>query len=148
MGGTRKVVINRRYGGFGLSYKGVMRYAELKGIKLYPWISDFFRKIYGDRLEGKSFEEIEKMRIPIYYTIIPKEEYDKLPEWEKDEKHFLVSKIPRDDPILIQVVEELGEEANGIAAELKIVEIPDDVEWVIEEYDGKEWVAEKHRIWK
>ena len=47
----------------------------------------------------------------------------------------------------IQVVEELGEEANTPASKLKIVEIPDDVEWEIEEYDGIEWVAEKHRVW-
>ena len=30
---------------------------------------------------------------------------------------------------------------------LKIIEIPDDVDWIIEEYDGNEWVAEKHRTW-
>ena len=32
-------------------------------------------------------------------------------------------------------------------ANLKMVEIPDDVEWEIADYDGKEWVAEKHRTW-
>jgi len=31
---------------------------------------------------------------------------------------------------------------------LKVVEIPDDVEWNVQEYDGNEWVAEKHRIWE
>jgi hypothetical protein len=36
---------------------------------------------------------------------------------------------------------------NGDFAELKVVEIPDDVQWQIEEYDGKEWIAEKHRTW-
>ena len=55
--------------------------------------------------------------------------------------------IPRDDPILIQVVEELGEASWGSAAELKIVDIPDDVEWEIEDYDGQEWVSEVHRTW-
>ena len=54
----------------------------------------------------------------------------------------------RDDPILIQVVEELGETANGRCASLKIIEIPDDVEWTIGEYDGQEWIAEKHRTWE
>lgn len=53
----------------------------------------------------------------------------------------------RDDPVLVQVVEELGPEANGSHSDLEVVEIPDDVEWQIEEYDGKEWVAEKHRTW-
>jgi hypothetical protein len=48
---------------------------------------------------------------------------------------------------LISVVEKLGERANGDHAELKVVEIPDDVEYIIQEYDGIEWVAETHRTW-
>ena len=55
--------------------------------------------------------------------------------------------IPRDDPILIQLFEEMGDAANGFAADMKIVEIPDGVDWEIEEYDGNEWVAEVHRTW-
>lgn len=55
--------------------------------------------------------------------------------------------IPRDDPALVQVVKELGKEADGCRSALVIVEIPDGVEWQIEEYDGYEHVAEKHRIW-
>jgi hypothetical protein len=63
-------------------------------------------------------------------------------------KHNLNGRdLHRDDPILIQVVEELGEKADGKCARLTIVEIPDDVEWVIEEYDGNETVAEAHRTW-
>lgn len=53
---------------------------------------------------------------------------------------------PRNDPVLIQVVETLGEKANN-HCQLKIVDVPDDVEWEIEEYDGKEWVSETHRTW-
>lgn len=54
----------------------------------------------------------------------------------------------RNDPKLVKVVEELGsKDASGEHAELKIVEIPDDVEWQIEEYDGYEHIAEKHRTW-
>lgn len=55
--------------------------------------------------------------------------------------------LARDDPILVAVVEELGDAANGGCAELKIVEIPDGVDWQIEEYDGNEHVAETHRTW-
>jgi hypothetical protein len=55
--------------------------------------------------------------------------------------------IPRDDEKLVQVVEELGTEANGHCAELKIVEIPDDVQWVVEKAGGVEHVSEAHRTW-
>lgn len=53
----------------------------------------------------------------------------------------------RSDPALIRVVEELGDRAAGDYSRLKIVDVPDDVDWVIQEYDGIEWVAERHRTW-
>lgn len=55
--------------------------------------------------------------------------------------------IPRDDPYLVKIVKDMGMAANGVHANLKIVEVPADVEWEIAEYDGNEWVAEKHRTW-
>ena len=55
--------------------------------------------------------------------------------------------LKRNDPILVEAVEQLAEKASGGFAELKIIEVPDDVKWHIEEYDGKEWVAEDHRTW-
>lgn len=42
----------------------------------------------------------------------------------------------RTHPDLIAVVEELGNRANDFGSSLKIVKIPDDVEWFIEEHDG------------
>ena len=55
--------------------------------------------------------------------------------------------INRADPILVSIVEELQEDSWGGFAELSVVEIPDGVDWEIEEYDGKEWIAEVHRKW-
>lgn len=79
---------------------------------------------------------------------------DEIPDWTTRESYRsmvedgYLRRIDRDDPDLIEVVEELGvEEASGKLAELKIVEVPDDVDWEVKEYDGKEWVAEKHRTW-
>lgn len=46
--------------------------------------------------------------------------------------------ISRHDPILVQVVEELGEEANGDFADLQIANI--DGPYRIDEYDGSETV--------
>lgn len=56
--------------------------------------------------------------------------------------------IQRDDPILIELVETMGDSVNTAYSKLKVVEIPADVEWIIQEYDGAEWVAEKHRKWE
>lgn len=53
----------------------------------------------------------------------------------------------RDHPLLVRVVEELGEQANGKCAALKVVVVPSEVAWEISEYDGNEWVAEEHRTW-
>ena len=55
--------------------------------------------------------------------------------------------IERNNPILVEIVEQLGESANTRFSELKVVEIPDNVRWQIEEHDGKEWIAEKHATW-
>ena len=67
--------------------------------------------------------------------------------YELDGEHFWCCNIERNDPHLVQLIEEMISEANGRHSELKVVEIPDDIEWFVEEYDGREWVAEKHQTW-
>lgn len=59
--------------------------------------------------------------------------YDK--DWEKD---YSVYGTKRTDPVLIQVIEELGKEANGFCSRLKIEEIPNGSYYRISEYDGWE----------
>lgn len=75
-------------------------------------------------------------------------EYRKLAMIELDNEDWSFYSIDRSDPYLVKVVKELGMAANGQYANLKIVEVPGDVDWSIEEYDGKEWVAEVHRTWE
>lgn len=53
----------------------------------------------------------------------------------------------RNSPQLVAAVEALGDAASGDCARLRVVEMPDGVEWTIEEYDGNEHVAEVHRTW-
>ena len=53
----------------------------------------------------------------------------------------------RTNPNLVKCVEELGTDASGIYAELQVIEIPDDIDYYIDDYDGAEWVSEVHRIW-
>ena len=129
----KKVVINKCFGGFGLSKAAVMRYAELKGIALYH----------------------ERSSLCDHYYTVPVEQYRDIERQVKESNdcslfeglYFSEREIERDDPFLVQVVEELGEKANGNCANLAVIEIPDDVEWHIAEYDGQEHIAETHRTW-
>ena len=144
----KEVVINNCFGGFSLSYAGVMRYAELKGIKLYAWIDDIAKEVYGDRATLDNADEIGLL---IHYSTIPivdESEYKKLDNKKANDTYWSDRKLKRDDPILIRIVKEMGKKAAGKCADFKIVKIPNDVKWEIEEYDGSEWVSEKHRTWR
>lgn len=141
-----KVVINNCYGGFGLSKEAVQRYWDIKGIQI--WIEDDTRfKSMGlftvwlvpqdERIESKEGEDFYKMPIE------ERAAYNKA----HSAQTWYYRDVERDDPVLVQVVEELGKVADGSHAELRVVEIPDGVRWEIMEYDGNEHVAESHRTW-
>lgn len=115
---TRKILINSCYGGFGLSDAAIEKYLTKKNV---PFTTQHY----------KSWLSARKIDFYVGNEI------------------FSIYDIERDDPLLIETVIELGiNEASDSHAELKIVEIPVDIEWQLCEYDGKEWVAEKHRIWE
>jgi hypothetical protein len=61
--------------------------------------------------------------------------------------NFYYYDIPRECPVLVAMVEEQGTAINADYSDLKVVEIPDGVNWFIEQYDGLEHVAERHRTW-
>jgi hypothetical protein len=152
---TKSVVINNSFGGFGLSPLGLKRYAELKGKECY-----FFRwEIKEDTYTPLTLEEATEtglfwtaFSIPNPNEVIGKSDRVSDGKYTEDNERYskydLNSRdIERDDPDLIKVIKELGKKANGICAELKIVKIPEDVEFTIEEYDGNEHIAESHRTW-
>lgn len=65
--------------------------------------------------------------------------------WKND--YLYLNEEHRTDSVLTEVVEELGEKANGYRAQLKVVEIPDDMKYEITDYDGIETLHEIHRVW-
>jgi hypothetical protein len=119
-----KVVINRCFGGFGISNVAFEKLLTLKGIEF-----DKVPAKWPMRGNDSDYYKAGSEHSDATY----------LSEYEFYEQ--------RNDPDLIAVIEELGDDANGWASELAIVEIPDDVEWHIDEYDGREHVAENHRTW-
>lgn len=131
----KKIAINVCYGGFSLSPLAVNRLAELEGKECYFFDENFVDGKIVKKLV--SLEDIESMWWSAYSS----------PDEENTDGYFTHRPDNREDPNLIKVIEELGDAANGSCAKLKIVEIPDGVEYTIEEYDGLEHVAEKHRTW-
>jgi len=65
-------------------------------------------------------------------------------EWQyPNGETFYDREIERTDANLIALVESL-DPAETI---LKVVSVPDDVDWYISDHDGIEHVAERHRTW-
>ena len=68
-------------------------------------------------------------------------------EFEHEEVYHLDSRVPRNDRVLLQVFDELGEKMNGDDGyQIHPIEIPDDVEYFVGSYLG-EWIAEAHQTW-
>lgn len=137
-----KIAINKCWGGFGISHKAVLRYAELKGIQLYAFID---ARDENGRLDFHRFENYtnQKDAFIIYYSTQPLQEDGTYIEYT----YWSYRNIERNDPLLIQIIEEMGAEANGNHASLVVVEIPDDVKYKIYEYHGQESIHEVHRSW-
>lgn len=111
-----KIVYNACYGGFGLSEQAMLRYAELKGIKLY----------------------VEKDSFCTYYWTNPEATIE---EFDKYQEYYFEGDFDRHDPILVQVVEELGrEKASHEFANISIYETENNA-YRIDEYDGYETVV-------
>lgn len=67
----------------------------------------------------------------------------------EDDFEYIFEREKRIDSKLVEVVEKLGDAANGPFSVLRIIEIPDDIEWTIEDRDEDGWeqIVEKHRVW-
>lgn len=119
-----KVAINRCFGGFSISNSAFEKLMERKDI---------------------AYE-----KVPAKYAFRG-DDYDYYAKgYAGDDEHYLSEydmTSERADVDLIAVIEEMGKDAWGWAAEIAIVDIPDDVKYHIHEYDGLEHVAEDHRTW-
>lgn len=153
-----KIVKNVCYGGFSISPKAIKRLAELQGRECYFFKGGYF---FNDGLrtpwEEVTMEEAETELMRFAFSVNnPNEVLIKEGSGIESNKkyneifrtvHLESSPENRTDPLLIQVIEELGEEANSRFSRLEIVEIPDELEWEIDDNDGYETIREKGRSW-
>jgi hypothetical protein len=159
---SMKVVINKCFGGYSLSALAIKELARLNGKKAY-----FFQTNYlgsGTKYEPITLKELTKKNT-LFFTAfsipnpnrptISGKEWSRMSQKERDKynetfrKYYLESRPEdRTDKKLIKVIEKLGsEKASGACAKLEIVEIPDGVDWEIDDYDGIESIHEKHQVW-
>ena len=136
-----KVVYNNCYGSFSLSEAAMLRYAELKGFKLYPEKNNSFATYWtvptSERpatLTGQDWDDATNEERTAFNLA-----YSKYTISERD--------FDRTDPVLVQVVEELGKHANGMCAELAIVDLAPGTLYRIDEYDGNESVVTGYSDW-
>jgi hypothetical protein len=124
-----KVVYNACFGGFGLSREACQRYFDIKGQKV--WIEDHKPKILGmfDVWLVPPEERVKKKKSMSSEECL---EYNK----KYSEQTWYYMNVDRHDPVLVQVVEELGDKANGEFAKLRIEEVYGP--YRITEYDGNE----------
>jgi hypothetical protein len=135
-----KIVINKCYGGFSVSKKAVIRMRELGSEHAKAEV--FSGELNQDGEIEKGFFGDNSFHLS--YAAIIVDETKNLPQGTYG---HVYQPISRANPILVQVVEELGDEASGSCAKLRIIEIPDDIEWYVEDYDGQESIHEKHEMW-
>lgn len=133
-----KAVVNSCYGGFGLSFAGLKRYYEIKfpERKLFLYKKDFSTDTYT---------KVGENEYDNFYTDIFDEDFGSTfkgndIDYNVFNDHFVsIYNFERTDPILVQVVEELGDKANGEYSKLQVVEFSGN-KYRICEYDGMEWL--------
>ena len=133
-----KVVVNKCFGGYSLSPLATKEIATLKGKECYFFDYSFQNRTYTPL-------DITKCSTALMWSAFSVNDPN---SYHLAEEISLSYKdLNRDDTDLVKVVETLGEKANGLFAKLEIIEIPDGVEYEIDEYDGMESIHEKHRSW-
>ena len=144
-----KIIRNSCFGGYSLSCKAIIDYlARIGKIDLTVYRRDPYTGVCHNITkhigEWDSFD--------LYITVGKLKNTEDLYSDDNQgieiyNRYSLSDLKYRTDPVLVNVVENLGKEASGKYSHLEVVEIPDDVDWEIEDYDGIETIAEKHRKW-
>lgn len=146
----KKVAVNKCFGGFGLSNWAMYNIAKKKGIEVFPYKVSYnddytevkYKKI-DDPKDIHNFSSEGFAERVDFFTEDPLEE-----EWilgmHKDNSYKVFEEFNfypdynRDDKEMIKVIEELGSLAERSYADIEILEIEDDEEYIVHEYDGLE----------
>jgi hypothetical protein len=141
-----KIAINCEIGGFHLSIWGCLEILKSQNIDGYAYVE----YLENDKMMCKRYD-------PISYNgeaflISTMDQGDSL---DSDDFDYDLYFCPwgyedeyRSNPILIDLVERFPDKVACRPHSIKVVEVPDGVNWEIHESDdGREWIAENHRTW-
>lgn len=134
----KKVILNKCFGGFKPSTKAYELYAKKKGLELY---------IYEIHIDNKKVNYHKVDDSDSMFTVYLTKDYGDVVDSINNKDKLYLDDGHREDETLIEVVEELGPDASSYASLLKIVEIPDDLDYVIDNYDGIETLHQRVQEW-
>lgn len=138
-----KIVVNRCFGGFGVSNKAKYEIGKRKGMNI-----NFYEEIMSGSYDVIGFKKVDIENDGWGAITVDGDFGDKATNDQIYENVVLCDyNMDRTDKDLVYVVETIGEEADGNCASLEVVEIPDGVKWFIDDYDGIETIHEQHRSW-
>lgn len=142
-----ELVLNKCYGGYGLSHAAKMKILDKKGIEVFTYLNVESADFGKSKYKKISDQEVEGVNKPFTFSYIAYFQKDPVQDefdidWNDknhaDYKDFDFDGVERFDKELIETVKELGDKAGGKFANLKVVEIPDGAEFEISDYDGIE----------
>ena len=131
-----KIILNKQSDGiFSVSDKGYRLYCEKIGKTAYLYNEYKYDMGYLYRIDNDTDKDNR------HYVCCVKD-YGKyfVKESELKEKDILYLSADeyRENPILVEVVEELGKEASDKYSDLRVINIPDNVDYTIDTQNGVE----------
>ncbi len=137
--GEMKVAVNKCYGGFSLSKAAVIWLAERGFEPATKELNEIEATV--KKLGTKDIDSLDVHSAQSWRDNTSEFMGYSWHHWNDDEPAF------RSHPLVVECIETLGDKADGSCAAIEIVEVPDGIDFIIDEYDGLEQVAEAHRTW-
>lgn len=151
----QKVIINKCFGGYGFEPFTIQKYAEANGVKLFWYTRDYnydagHLKEKWDKTTVSEIEKSEDLHMG-NWPLVEDMGDSFFFEWGGEAFDRLVYKLPpkeesRTDPVLIGIIEKYGDKNRYGCHAPTAIEVPDGVEWIVDEYDGMESLHEAHRV--